>query len=80
MDLSDEFLSTGYEPNAYDFKETSVEPYTELLDSPPFFSDIGFPADVEYDDAKSENSTLVCYACVVTLHDYTTDANDDMTT
>ena len=32
MDLSDDFLlSTGYEPNAYDFKETSVEPYTELL-------------------------------------------------
>ena len=30
MDLSDEFLlSTGYEPNAYDFKETSVEPYTD---------------------------------------------------
>ena len=29
MDLSDEFLlTTGYEPNAYDFKETSVEPYT----------------------------------------------------
>ena len=28
MDLSDEFLlSTGYEPNAYDVKETSVEPY-----------------------------------------------------
>ena len=32
MDLSDEFLlTTGYEPNAYDFKETSVEPYTEPM-------------------------------------------------
>ena len=29
---------------------------------------------------KSENSILVCYACVETLHDYTTDTNDDMTT
>ena len=55
MDLSDEFyLSTGYEPKAYDFKETSVEPYTEFLDSPPFFSDKGFPADAEYDDAALE--------------------------
>ena len=54
MDLSDEFyLSTGYEPNANDFKETSVEPYTELLDSPPFFSDKGFPADSDYDDAAT---------------------------
>ena len=52
MDSTDEFsLSTGYEPKAYDFKETSVEPYTELLDSPPFFSDKGFPADAECDDA-----------------------------
>ena len=55
MDLSDEsYLRTGYEPNAYDFKETAVEPYAELLDSPPFFSDIGFPADAEYDDAALE--------------------------
>ena len=55
MDLSDEFyLHTGYEPNVYDFKETSVEPYTELLDSPPFFSDKGFPADAENDDAALE--------------------------
>ena len=55
MDLSDEsYLRTGYEPNAYDFKETAVDPYTELLDSPPFFSDIGFPADAEYDDAALE--------------------------
>ena len=55
MDLCDEFLlSTGYEPNAYDFKETSVEPYTELLDSPPLFSDKGFPKDADYEDAVLE--------------------------
>ena len=56
MDLSDEFfLSTGYEPNAYDFKETSVEPYTELLDSPPLFSDKVSSADADYDDAALED-------------------------
>ena len=55
MDLSDEFLlSTGYEPNAYDFKETSVEPYTELLDSSPLFSDKVSSADADYDDAALE--------------------------
>ena len=55
MDLSDEFfLSTGYEPNAYDFKETSVEPYTKLLDSPPLFSDRVSSADADYDDAALE--------------------------
>ena len=55
LDLSDEFLlSTGYEPNAYDFKETSVEPYTELLDSPPLFSDKVSSADADYDDAALE--------------------------
>ena len=52
MDLSDEFLlSTGYEPNANDFNETSVEPNTELLDSPPLFSDKVSSADADYDDA-----------------------------
>ena len=56
MDLSDEsYLRTSYEPNAYDFKETAVEPYIELLDSPPLFSDKRFPADAEYDDAALEN-------------------------
>ena len=55
MDFSGEFLlSTGHEPNAYDFKETAVEPNTELLDSPPLFSDMSFPADAEYDDAAPE--------------------------
>ena len=29
---------------------------------------------------KSENSILVWYACMVTLHDYTTGTNDDLTT
>ena len=55
MDLTDEFyLHTGYEANGCDFKETSVEPYTELLDSPPFFSDKVSPADADYDDAALE--------------------------
>ena len=55
MDLSDEFLlSTGYEPHAYDFKETSVEPYTELLDSLPLLSDKVSSADADYDDAALE--------------------------
>ena len=55
MNLSDEFLlSTGNEPNAYDFKEFSVEPYTELLDSPPLFSDKVSSADADYDDAALE--------------------------
>ena len=55
MDLSDEFLlSTGYEPNACDFKETSVEPYTELLDSPPLFSDKVSSADADHDGAAIE--------------------------
>ena len=56
MDSFDEtHLHTGYEPNAYDFKGTSVEPYTELLNSPPFLSDKGFPEDVEFDDAALED-------------------------
>ena len=45
---------TGCEPNAYDFKETYVESYTELLTSPPF-SKQGFPEDAEYDDAALED-------------------------
>ena len=55
MDLSDEsYSNTGYEPNAYDCKETAVEPYIELLDSPPLTSDKGFLADAEYDDPALE--------------------------
>ena len=56
MDLSDEYyLSTAYEPNAYDFKEISVEFYTELLDSPPLFSNKVCSADPDYDDAALED-------------------------
>ena len=56
MDSIDEFsLSTGYEPNAYDFKETSVEPYMQLLDSPPLFSDKVSSADPDNDDAALED-------------------------
>ena len=48
MDLSDEFLfSTGYEPKAYDVYETLVEPYVQLLDSPPLFSNKVSSADPE---------------------------------
>ena len=54
-DSSDEFLlTTAYEPKAYDFKETSVEPYTKLLDSPPLFSNKVSSADPDYDDAALE--------------------------
>ena len=56
MDSTDEFsLSTGYEPKAYDFYETSVEPYMQLLDSPPLFSDKVSSADPDYDDATLED-------------------------
>ena len=55
MDSLDETYSlTSYEPNTYDFKETYVESYTELLTSPPF-SKQGFPEDAEYDDAALED-------------------------
>ena len=55
MDSTDEsFSHTGYEPNAYDFKETYVESFTESLTSPPF-SKQGFPVDAEYDDAALED-------------------------
>ena len=56
MNSTDEFsLSTGYEPKAYDFNETSVEPYMQLLDSPPLFSDKVSSADPDYDDATLED-------------------------
>ena len=41
-------------PPLHDFKETAVEPYTELLDSPPLFSDKVSSADPDYDDAALE--------------------------
>ena len=56
IDSTDEFsLSTGYEPKAHDFYETSVEPYMQLLDSPPLFSDKVSSADPDCDDATLED-------------------------
>ena len=55
MDLSDELLlSTGYEPKALDFYESSVEPYMQLLDSRPFSNKVS-SADPDYDDATLED-------------------------
>ena len=67
MDSFDEtYLHTGYEPNAYDFKETSVEPCTELLNSPPFFSDKVFP--------RTPNTmTLHSRVCFAKLTEYIAD-------
>ena len=45
--------STGYEPNAYDFKETHVESFTESLTHSQF-SEQRFLEDVDYDDAALE--------------------------
>ena len=53
--IDETYSNTGYEPNAYDFKETSVESYTEFLTSPPFLSKQGFPEDAGYDDAALED-------------------------
>ena len=56
MDSTDEFsLSTGYEPKAHDFYETSVEPCMQLLDSPPLFSNKVSSANPDYDDATLED-------------------------
>ena len=56
MDSTDEVsLSTGYEPKAHDFYETSVEPYVQLLDSPPLFSNKVSSADPDCDDATLED-------------------------
>ena len=56
MDSTDEFsLSTGYEPKAHDFYETSVEPFMQFLDSPPLFSNKVSSADPDYDDAALED-------------------------
>ena len=53
VDASDELLlSTSYEPKAHD---TSVEPYVQLLDSPPLFSNKVSSADPDYDDATLED-------------------------
>ena len=57
MDSTAEFSSphSGYEPKAHDFYETSVEPYIQLLDSPPLFSSKFSSADPDYDDAALED-------------------------
>ena len=52
--LDDSYLLTGYEPNAYDLKETYDESYTESLTHPQF-SEQGFLEDVEYDGAALED-------------------------
>ena len=52
--LDDSYLLTGYEPNAYDLKETYVESYTESLTTPQFPKQ-GFLEDVEYDDTALED-------------------------
>ena len=52
--LDDSYLLSGYEPNAYDLKETYVESYTESLTHPQF-SEQGFLEDVEYDDTELED-------------------------
>ena len=52
--LDDSHLLTGYEPNAYDLKETYVESYTESLTHPQF-SEQGFLEDVDYDDSALED-------------------------
>ena len=54
MDSFDEtYLRTGYEPNASSRRLLS-SPTQSSWTSPPFFSDIGFPADAEHDDAALE--------------------------
>ena len=44
-----------YQPKAHDFYETSVEPYVQLLDSPPLFSNKVSSSDPDYDDATLED-------------------------
>ena len=52
--LDDSYLLAGYEPNAYDLKETYVESCTESLTHPQF-SEQGLLEDVENDDAALED-------------------------
>ena len=47
--------STGYEPKAHDFYETTVEPHVQFLDSPPLFSNKVSSADPDYNDATLED-------------------------
>ena len=56
VDASDELLlSTGYEPKAHDFYETTVEPYVQLLNSPALLSNKASTADPDCDDATLED-------------------------
>ena len=56
MDAADDLvLSTGYEPKAHDFYETTVEPYVQLLDSQPLLSYTTPAADPDYDDSTLED-------------------------
>ena len=53
--LDDSYFLTGYEPNAYDLKETYVQSYTESLTQNPQFFEQGFLEAVEYDDTGLED-------------------------
>ena len=56
VDASDDLLlSTGYEPKAHDFYETTVEPYVQLLNSPALLSNKASTTDPDYDDATLED-------------------------
>ena len=62
VDSTDEVsLSTGYEPKAHDFYGTLFEPYAQLLDSPPLFSNKVSSADPDYDDATIEDMLHQAY-------------------
>ena len=52
--LDDSYLLTGYEPKAYDLKETYVESYTESLTHPQF-PEQRLLEDVDYDDTAPED-------------------------
>ena len=69
VDASDELLlSTGYEPKAHDFYETTVEPYVQLLDSPPLFYDDATLEDMLHQSSASLSlftRRLVCQSVVV---------------
>ena len=56
VDASDDLdLSTGNEPKAHDFYETTVELHVQLLNSPALFSNKASTADPDYDDATLED-------------------------
>ena len=55
MDASDDLLTTGYEPKAHDFYETTIKPYVQLLDSPPLLSNKASTSEPDYDEASLED-------------------------